>query len=72
MSLRLHGTFTAIPSQPTSGTLTLVRRCESVSCLGHCTCAPHGQMTCPATGSCTNVTGGFCSSDRGVDVSSGQ
>ncbi|KAK2161993.1 hypothetical protein NP493_1549g00025 [Ridgeia piscesae] len=55
VSSRLHGTFTAVPSQSAAGTLALVRRCQPVTCEGHCTCAPHGQLTCASTGGCIDV-----------------
>ena len=57
VSSRLHGTFTAVPSQSAAGTLALVRRCQPVTCEGHCTCAPHGQLTCASTGGCVDVKG---------------
>ncbi|KAI0239584.1 hypothetical protein LSAT2_009684 [Lamellibrachia satsuma] len=57
VSSHLHGTFTAVPSQVTSGTLALVRRCQRVSCEGHCTCAPHGLLTCGRPSNCFNVNG---------------
>ncbi|KAK2183533.1 hypothetical protein NP493_308g03123 [Ridgeia piscesae] len=57
MSSRLHGTFTAVPSQSAAGTLALVRRCQPVTCEGHCTCAPHGHWKCSSTRRCTNVKG---------------
>ena len=59
VSSRLHGTFTAVPSQSAAGTLALVRRCQPVTCEGHCTCAPHGQLTCTSTKACTDVKGVF-------------
>ena len=59
VSSRLHGTFTAVPSQSAAGTLALVRRCQPVTCEGHCTCAPHGHWKCSSTRRCTNVKGGI-------------
>ena len=61
VSSRLHGTFTAVPSQSAAGTLALVRRCQPVTCEGHCTCAPHGQLTCASTGGCVDVKGDMTS-----------
>ncbi|CAH1242631.1 Hypp6913 [Branchiostoma lanceolatum] len=52
-----HATFEAVPSNPTSGILDLVRRCEAQSCQGHCTCAPSNQRCQPLNAACNNVTG---------------
>ena len=57
VSSRLHGTFTAVPSQSAAGTLALVRRCQPVTCEGHCTCAPHGQLFCTESDGCVDVKG---------------
>ena len=56
LSGRLHGMVEAIPSTETTGTLELVRRCDTETCEGHCTCSPQGQM-CDVMEPCTDVTG---------------
>lgn len=38
------------------GMLELVRRCDSFTCLGHCVCAPHGQL-CNDRNLCNDTTG---------------
>ncbi|KAI8519528.1 hypothetical protein Bbelb_027850, partial [Branchiostoma belcheri] len=52
-----HGTFEAVRSNPTSGLLDLVRRCDAQSCQGHCTCAPSNQQCQPLNTACNDVTG---------------
>ncbi|XP_078575732.1 uncharacterized protein LOC144861635 [Branchiostoma floridae x Branchiostoma japonicum] len=52
-----HATFETVPSNPTSGILDLVRRCEAQSCQGHCTCAPSNQKCQPLNAACNDVTG---------------
>ncbi|XP_078573997.1 uncharacterized protein LOC144860568 isoform X2 [Branchiostoma floridae x Branchiostoma japonicum] len=52
-----HATFETVPSNPTSGVLDLVRRCEAQSCQGHCTCAPSNQKCQPLNTGCNEVTG---------------
>ncbi|XP_035698708.1 uncharacterized protein LOC118431573 [Branchiostoma floridae] len=52
-----HATFETVPSNPTSGVLDLVRRCEAQSCQGHCTCAPSNQKCQPLSAACNEVTG---------------
>ncbi|XP_053400999.1 uncharacterized protein LOC128557566 [Mercenaria mercenaria] len=37
------------------GIMELVRRCDSYSCLGHCVCAPHGQM-CHSNNTCIDIS----------------
>ncbi|KAI8509825.1 hypothetical protein Bbelb_122530 [Branchiostoma belcheri] len=52
-----HGTFEVVRSNPTSGLLDLVRRCDAQSCQGHCTCAPSNQHCQPLNTACNDVTG---------------
>lgn len=50
----IHSAFTKTP--PT--TLDLVRRCDALSCEGHCVCAPQDQK-CPyqpSLGSCVDIS----------------
>ncbi|XP_078657344.1 uncharacterized protein LOC144903237 [Branchiostoma floridae x Branchiostoma belcheri] len=52
-----HATFESVRSNPTSGLLDLVRRCDAQSCQGHCTCAPSNQQCQPLNTGCNDVTG---------------
>ncbi|XP_078696223.1 uncharacterized protein LOC144924666 [Branchiostoma floridae x Branchiostoma belcheri] len=55
-SVVVHEALEAVPSNPHSGLLSLVRRCDAHSCEGDCTCAPQNQKCdSPHTG-CQNVT----------------
>jgi hypothetical protein len=50
----IHSAFTKIPG----GALDLARRCEALSCEGHCVCAPQDQKCpySPTIGACTDVS----------------
>jgi hypothetical protein len=52
----IHSAFNLIPG----GVLDLVRRCEAMSCDGHCACAPQDQKCqySVTLGNCTNVSAG--------------
>jgi hypothetical protein len=50
----IHSAFTKIPGEA----LDLARRCEALSCEGHCVCAPQDQKCpySPTIGACTDVS----------------
>ena len=50
----IHSAFTKIPG----GALDLARRCEALSCEGHCVCAPQDQKCpySPTIRACTDVS----------------
>ena len=50
----IHSAFNKIAG----GSLQLIRRCDTFSCVGHCVCAPQDQK-CPYDSSyCNSVTAG--------------
>eukprot|EP00058_Branchiostoma_floridae_P022359 XP_002607849.1 hypothetical protein BRAFLDRAFT_117284 [Branchiostoma floridae] len=50
----LHSAFEAVPASGSTGSLTLVRRCDAHSCYGHCICAPFNQNCArPSGNTCT-------------------
>ncbi|XP_066275498.1 uncharacterized protein [Branchiostoma lanceolatum] len=55
-SVVAHAALEAVPSDPHSGLLSLVRRCDVHSCEGHCTCAPQNQKCDPLLAGCLRVT----------------
>ena len=57
LSESLVGRFVTVPAGTGSGSLFLDRRCGAHTCHGHCTCAPHGQLTCDQYEECQDVTG---------------
>ncbi|KAI8487523.1 hypothetical protein Bbelb_347570 [Branchiostoma belcheri] len=54
-SVVVHEALETVPSNPHSGLLSLVRRCEAYSCEGDCTCAPQNQKCDPPLTGCRNV-----------------
>ncbi|XP_076113973.1 uncharacterized protein LOC143082259 [Mytilus galloprovincialis] len=76
----IHSAFTKVPGGP----LDLIRRCDAMSCDGHCVCAPQDQK-CPlnpSLGSCNDVStnnnnnlllvkdsNGYSSTDQAVTAS---
>ncbi|XP_070557450.1 uncharacterized protein [Ptychodera flava] len=56
-SYEAHETFVVVPSNELTGILSLLRRCDSKSCQGDCTCAPQNQLCHDVTGECIDVTG---------------
>jgi hypothetical protein len=50
----IHSAFTKNPG----GSLDLIRRCDSMSCEGHCVCAPQDQKCqfSPSLGACNDLT----------------
>ncbi|XP_078696304.1 uncharacterized protein LOC144924691 isoform X1 [Branchiostoma floridae x Branchiostoma belcheri] len=55
-SVVVHEALEAVPSNPHSGLLSLVRRCDAHSCEGDCTCAPQNHKCDPPRTGCQNVT----------------
>lgn len=58
----IHSAFTISPG----GALDLIRRCEAMSCEGHCICAPQDQQ-CPysaSLGSCNDISSSKLSSNQ--------
>ncbi|CAH1259452.1 Hypp2286 [Branchiostoma lanceolatum] len=55
-SVVAHEALEAVPSNPHSGLLSLVRRCDVHSCEGDCTCAPQNQKCDQLLAECHNVT----------------
>ncbi|XP_035676037.1 uncharacterized protein LOC118415485 [Branchiostoma floridae] len=52
----LHSAFQAVPASGSTGSLTLVRRCDAHSCYGHCICAPFNQNCArPTDNTCTQL-----------------
>eukprot|EP00058_Branchiostoma_floridae_P022361 XP_002607851.1 hypothetical protein BRAFLDRAFT_117282 [Branchiostoma floridae] len=52
----LHSAFQAVPASGSTGSLTLVRRCDAHSCYGHCICAPFNQNCArPSDNTCTQL-----------------
>lgn len=62
-----QGSFTLMPVNSLSGTLMLQRNCSIDSCLGHCTCAPHGDLCNQAT-ACSEISIGDLPLDMHVNV----
>eukprot|EP00058_Branchiostoma_floridae_P007081 XP_002592569.1 hypothetical protein BRAFLDRAFT_118907 [Branchiostoma floridae] len=55
-STMLHSAFQAVPASGSTGSLTLVRRCDAHSCYGHCICAPFNQNCArPSDNTCTQL-----------------
>ncbi|CAH1250571.1 Hypp8876 [Branchiostoma lanceolatum] len=51
-----HSAFEAVPAAGSTGSLTLVRRCDAHSCYGHCICAPFNQNCArPSGNTCTQL-----------------
>ena len=62
-----QGSFTLMPVNSLSGTLMLQRNCSINSCLGHCTCAPRGDLCNQAT-ACSEISIGDLPLDMHVNV----
>ncbi|XP_070573612.1 uncharacterized protein [Ptychodera flava] len=56
-SYEAHETFVVVKSNNLSGVLSLLRRCDSQTCEGDCTCAPQNQLCHDSTVECNDVTG---------------
>ncbi|XP_070572151.1 uncharacterized protein [Ptychodera flava] len=56
-SYEAHETFVVVKSNNVSGVLSLLRRCDSQTCEGDCTCAPQNQLCHDSTVECNDVTG---------------
>ncbi|XP_077997650.1 uncharacterized protein LOC144450798 isoform X2 [Glandiceps talaboti] len=54
-SYTAHDTFEVVQSNSVSGILSLLRRCSSQSCQGHCTCGPQNHLCHDAPGGCQDV-----------------
>ncbi|XP_078700910.1 uncharacterized protein LOC144927390 [Branchiostoma floridae x Branchiostoma belcheri] len=52
-----HEAFSLVSSAADRGFLSLVRRCQAHTCIGHCTCASQDQL-CTATQTCNDITTG--------------
>ncbi|XP_078597675.1 uncharacterized protein LOC144873854 [Branchiostoma floridae x Branchiostoma japonicum] len=64
----LHSAFQAVPASGSTGSLTLVRRCDAHSCYGHCICAPFNQNCArPTDNTCTQLDS-FDSSYSRIEV----
>ena len=57
-SSRHHSTFEISETSPDEGALVLLRRCQSATCEGHCTCAPVHLTCSTAQGLCSDLTRG--------------
>ncbi|XP_033637440.1 uncharacterized protein LOC117298344 isoform X1 [Asterias rubens] len=55
-SSRHHSTFEISETSPDEGALVLLRRCQSATCEGHCTCAPVHLTCSTAQGLCSDLT----------------
>eukprot|EP00058_Branchiostoma_floridae_P000533 XP_002586021.1 hypothetical protein BRAFLDRAFT_110187 [Branchiostoma floridae] len=55
-SVVAHEALEVVPSNPHSGLLSLVRRCDVHTCEGDCTCAPQNQKCDALLTGCQNVT----------------
>ncbi|CAH1250566.1 Hypp8875 [Branchiostoma lanceolatum] len=63
-----HSAFQAVPASGSTGSLTLVRRCDAHSCYGHCICAPFNQNCArPSGNTCTQLDSSDSSYSR-IDV----
>ncbi len=55
-SNRHHSNFEVSETSPHRGVLVLLRHCQSISCEGHCACAPTNGACSTRPGLCRDIT----------------